>query len=364
MLAFLRDSDMKSYAVVDHLLGSPLVNLKKYVSNPLLAFCFQDTDPVYINSQFNELHREDKFDSDIWNNTECFSEEDLKLFIKKDTLIFYCVNEIDPDRIYEKHWIKDVFQSDFSLSLLENFEMDVPDNSWFIVQRPYTESFCKFFDYLNTRNINFKVLHLSDEFSKDNIDFYTYPNCKTVVRNYWRSDLPDLPHIITVPLGYHYKGQSSKSFTERGLIWSFHGTDWFNRRSNLEKMYSLMPHHIHFTNSWNDPNQTTEGNYLGTLDNSKFCPILRGNNIETFRLYEVLEIGTIPIYVRTEGDTAFWNILSSKLQLYELDSWDKAVEFIKVFLNNPDVAETYRLSLLERWNNWKQEIQNTCNALI
>lgn len=365
ILGFLRDSEMKSYAAVDHLLGSPVVNLKKYVSNPLLAFCFQDTDPVYINSQFNELHRKDKFDSDIWNNTECFNEDDFKPFIKKkDKLTFYCVNETNPENIYEKRWIKDMFQSEFSLSLLENFEMEVSDNSWFIVQRPYTESFCKYFQFLNNKNINFKVLHLSDEFSKDNIDFYTYSNCKAVIRNYWRADLPKLSHIVTIPLGYHYKCQSSKTFNDRQLIWSFHGTDWFNRRESLEKMYSLMPHHCHFTNTWNDPNQSNEGTYLGTLENSKFCPILRGNNIETFRLYEVLEIGTIPIYIRTTDDTEFWSIISSKLQLYELDSWEKAIKLINIFLNNPELAEKYRMSLLERWNIWKKQLQTICNSFI
>jgi hypothetical protein len=125
-----------------------------------------------------------------------------------------------------------------------------------------------------------------------------------------------------------------------------------------------MPHHIHFTNEWNDPNQTNAGTYLGTLANSKFCPILRGNNIETFRLYEVLEIGTIPIYVRTEGDNEFWNTISSKLQLYELESWDKASVFIQLFLNKPELAEIYRQNILQKWNNWKQEIQYMCKQLI
>jgi GR25 family glycosyltransferase involved in LPS biosynthesis len=362
MLNFLRNSEMKSYAVVDHLLGSPHVNLKKYVSNPLIAFCFQDSDPVYINSEFNSLHRKDNFDSDIWNNTECFTQEELEPF-HKEPLILYCYDQNKKYNLYEENWIQDIFDRQISLIPFNDFEFIPPNNSWFIVQRPYIELFSNYFNFLKKHNISFKVLHLSDEFSKDSIDFYTYSNCKAVVRNYLRSDIPDLPYIITVPLGYHYKGLSSKLFYERELIWSFHGTDWFNRRNSLEKMYSLMPHHTNFTNTWNDPNQSSESNYLGTLANSKFCPILRGNNIETFRLYEVLEIGTIPIYVRNQGDDKFWEVISKKLGLVELTSWENAIKFIKTLLSDTNRAEIYRQEIITCWNSWKSEIKSSIQQL-
>ena len=35
---------------------------------------------AYVNSVFNDLHREDTFDSDIWNNKECFTEAELAPF--------------------------------------------------------------------------------------------------------------------------------------------------------------------------------------------------------------------------------------------------------------------------------------------
>ena len=124
-----------------------------------------------------------------------------------------------------------------------------------------------------------------------------------------------------------------------------------------------MPHHTNFTNTWNDPNQSTHGSYLGTLANSKFCPILRGNNIETFRFYEVLEIGTIPIYVRNEGDDKFWEVISKKLGLVELISWENAIKFIKALLSDTNRAEIYRQELITCWNSWKSEIKSSIQQL-
>ena len=96
------------------------------------------------------------------------------------------------------------------------------------------------------------------------------------------------------------------------------------------------------------------------MSNSKFCPILRGNNIETFRLYEALEVGTIPIYVRCEGDDSFWSLISSKLQLIQLDSWTQAKQFITFLLEHPEQAEKYRVVLHTNWIKWKNEIKQMC----
>jgi hypothetical protein len=261
-------------------------------------------------------------------------------------------------------WTKEIFSKDINLKPLNSFLELVPNNSWFIVQRPHLEAYNKYFAYLLSENINFKVLHLSDEFLYDDLRFYTYANCKGVIRNYIRPDMTDLlPHIQTVPLGFHYKGSNTKTFDERSLIWSFHGTAWFNRKDILEKLQGLVPNNCHFTNYWNDPKMTNESKYLNALSNSKFCPILRGNNIETFRLYETLETGTIPLYVRVENDIDFWNKISTKLGLVNIDTWEKAVAFINFLLEKPDYAEKYRLKLVENWRLWKNEIRMMCNNL-
>jgi GR25 family glycosyltransferase involved in LPS biosynthesis len=375
LLDFLNTPSDYQITECDHFLGNHMIGLKKYILSSLICHCFQDEDETYINSQFNDVNNTKTFDSDICNNTECFTDADiesfrLKLNSKSTEIDLYYFNKNEPYDLYEMAWTKEIFGKDINLTAISSFLELVPNNSWFIVQRPHLQAFNKYFLFLQENNINFKVLHLSDEFHCDDLKFYSYTNCKGVIRNYIRPDVPcishtgsALSHILTVPLGFHYKGTSSKTFDERSLTWSFHGTDWFNRKEILEKLQVFVPNNCHFTNYWNDPKMTNESKYLNTLSNSKFCPIPRGNNIETFRLYEVLEMGTIPIYVRVENDIEFWDIISTKLQLIHLDTWEKAIKFVKLLLDKKDYAEKYRLKLIENWKIWKDEIKLKCQKL-
>ena len=353
LLQYLKISNIKSFAAVDHLLGSPEVNLKKYVSNTLLAYCFQDNDPNYINSVFNSTDIIKKYDSDIVNNTEYFTETELMPF-KLEQIDLYYFDETIQHYIYEEKWLTSIFETKINLKQITNLNESVPDNSWFIVQRPHFNKIIPYFKYLQQHNINFKVLHLSDEYFTDPIDFYSFSNCKCVIRNYTRSDVTG-SHILTIPLGFHHKGAKNKLFSDRKFVWSFHGTNWFNRQEQLYNILDITPNVCHLTDKWDDPNQSKESYYLDTLENSKFCPILRGNNYETFRLYEALEVGTIPIYVRCNGDELFWQFIS-KLGLININSWDTAKQIMEQFLNNPTDAENYKNTIYNNWLEWKKEI--------
>ena len=73
-------------------------------------------------------------------------------------------------------------------------------------------------------------------------------------------------------------------------------------------------------------------------------------------MYECLEAGTIPLYVRNQGDELFWRFIS-KIGLLNIESLEKAKEIIQYFIDNPDKAESYRCVLIKKWNDWKNEIK-------
>lgn len=366
IMDYMTNSNTKYYTISDHMLGSPEVGLKKYFTTPLLSYCFQEEDPAYLNSQFNELHRQDTFDSDIWNNTECFSEGELAPFSSGGGNILYYLGGKDAPQLYEDTWLRDMIM-DFELKELPD-DLNLVDNcAWYLVQRPHVGQWNSIFDALSARGKYFKVLHVSDEFSeagRDDIRFYTNSNCLAVVRNYWRRDVPNLEHIITIPLGYHHKGGNTRSFVDRRLVWSFHGNSWYNRKEDLGHLESMLPNACHFVDEWNAPNMTRATKYLGDLEKSKFCPIPRGNNVETFRLYEALEAGTIPIYVRQPGDALFWEQLHKHLEMVELDSWTSAVKFMRRLLDNADETEKYRMKLYGGWTKWKGAVKELCGRVI
>ena len=347
LLDYIQYSNDKLCIPCDHLINHPVVGLIKYVTNDLQTFCFQEEDSQYNESQFNELHTEKKFDSDIYNNPECFSDLDLSVYHTATIVkqkIYYI--EDKPD-LYESTWLEDMFQK--PLEFLPLNEENIA-NSWCLVQRPHTDKWNMILNVFEKQEVPFNVLHLSDEFGTDPIHFYGLSMCKKVVRNYVRP-LTHV-HIHTIPLGYHHKSvDSSKALSERSLIWSFHGTDWFNRGEQLKQFMLYEPYNCSLQPQWKDPNRTKMTDYLELLGNSKFCPILKGNNMETFRLYEALEAGVLPVAVESNEYTAW---IDSHLQLSELYRWtDPAVI-------QTGVTDEIQKEVRRRWLQWKERVKAIC----
>jgi len=94
--------------------------------------------------------------------------------------------------------------------------------------------------------------------------------------------------------------------------------------------------------------------YSALLLQSKFAPVPRGNNFETFRFYEALEHGCIPLYVRTAGDETYWAWLTQHMQLIELRSWEAAAGLVDHLCKKPAKAEMYRQRLCKQWDSWKR----------
>jgi hypothetical protein len=94
------------------------------------------------------------------------------------------------------------------------------------------------------------------------------------------------------------------------------------------------------------------------MGNSKFCPVLKGQNPETFRLYEALESGTLP--VTTITDVAYLAWIEEKLGLSSLYDWTRP----STVLGSTVITEETRLEVGRRWNVWKQEIKKACAMLF
>lgn len=348
LLDYLQHSEDKLCLPCDHLISHPAIGLIKYVTTELQTFCFQEDNSNYNYSEFNDLHTEKKFDSDIYNNTECFSEADLSVYKSKesnDSKTFKLFYKGEKPDLYEMTWLQDIFQK--TIELVPEELTTLESDQWFLVQRPYCEQWNMTFSRYEKEGIPFNVLHLSDEFGTDHTHFYSFSSCKKVIRNYLRPDLPE--KVITIPLGYHHKSTEFIPIEKRALVWSFHGTDWFKRGEQLKQFTSYTPYHCHLQPHWNDPSRTKKQDYLAHLGNSKVCPILKGNNMETFRLYEALEAGTMPISVE-KNEYTDW--IDKHLNLSELYNWTNPTTVNRLITNQ------IQKEVMKRWAEWKQSLQH------
>jgi hypothetical protein len=249
----------------------------------------------------------------------------------------------------------------------------------FIEQQDYQKEFLKIaekyieiFTHYNNLEKPFYVLHLSDEYCGDDISWYSLPFCKGIVRTYIREGL-DEKKVLVIPLGYVKRANKSlaqqiiqtPSLPFRELTWSFRGTGWQDRENKLKPLQSIGPNSCVFYKDWLDSSHAKREQYVGEVLNSKFIPCPGGMNPETFRLYEALELGAIPLYVRQEGDELYFNYLSNIIPtIINMDSWEYATKLVVHMINKPEFMEQYRNSIMKEWIASKKKYSDAIKKIF
>jgi GR25 family glycosyltransferase involved in LPS biosynthesis len=509
------------HMIVNH--GDDMLNI--YFTTPLLATCFQEDDPTYQKSDFNNFSRVDNFDSDLWNNTDCFTKTEVeaclqndlrtksvvsvssdsvpktptrnphtetehKMSKKEDTIqlwndllkaialkqtddikskliiifdlwssysiqqmsdnlsyfrvleqlvimdepmlrshrpymleriqtfkdsqfqvIFdkmraaledskkptgngityfdrppeqritaFHLKEIQPKQILEREWLDSIFPHPLEYKQFGSIHdiLTLQNPCVYVFQKIPTLDATKvlnmILDMMRPSGKQLIVLHLSDEFGNDPIDWYGHPSVKGVIRNYWRPELKSYPtKVLLIPLGYTNNRSrigfpESPSFEERDIVWSFAGSlDRNGRQEALEKLRSVKPHREECKPSWSSPDIMKAEEYNMLLQKSKFVPCMRGSHaLESYRLYEALEHGAIPIYVPSESAHCMdeYTELYGKHPFLGFESWSAAAGFLPKLMTQPQVMEKHRTQLRTWWNDKKTELRVKLQTLF
>jgi len=344
----------------DHMICNEVDIMNLYVLDPLVAGASQDDDPVYKSADFNDFSRVDNFDSDLWNNDERFSQDEINL-IKDTTLdIVGAVNEamkpaepiqfvslyVSDTELYEKSWLEELLGHKLSIERVK-IDEKLHGNICVVLIRPEWNKQIEWLEEVRKYR-NFKILHMSDEGRIDPVSFYMWPEVTRVIRFYAR-----VYHskVLTLPLGYHWKDSRELNF-DRKYIWSFHGTNWKNRSEALAPLESLEPKNVEYYSEWRDSRQLNKEDYLTLLHDTIFVPCPAGNNIETFRFYEALECGCIPVFIEAPKV-----LLDAKLPFLNTSTWEEVRAVIEYFIKNPEAMKEYRKSMLLAWSNYKIEVK-------
>jgi len=395
----------------DHIMCGPNSDIKAYFLTPTVAGCYQDDDPAYAASEFNNFSRVDSFDSDLWNNDERFSKEEIgaagtsadvsigdlldvvlsKRPVVKATAVpvpalptvtsvvltkrgaiparFVCLKEhrLDFKDIYEKDWLFYVMGG-IKAAAIEPMDGDSPiptDCPVFIIQRPHVQGAFKLLQKWDVMGAKFRILHLSDEHMeptmRDPLTAYSLSGCVSVLRFYIRDDFPEGTEskISVLPLGYRWSpGATGATVPFRDLHWSFSGTNWRGRSDQMKPLTdSKLNSNCKFLSKWNDPEGLSQADYLAEMKQSIFIPCPGGQNPETFRFYEALECGCIPLVLKTAENELWFRWVSEKIPLVALGSWDDGLRIMMNLLSNPARLELYRERVLTGWANWKRELE-------
>ncbi len=286
----------------------------------------------------------------------------------KRRLVALQAHKFDDVSAYEKEWLQELLGPDtaFRAQTVKLEDPSPSDAPIVVVQRPHIEHYTQLFTKWNAEGKDFYVLHLSDEYNEDSLEFYTLPHCLGVVRMYQRNDIPApaKTKVLVIPLGYHWTVQGGSDnpvdktprLPFRNVLWSFFGTKWMERDEKLKPLQGLGPHTLRLVDTWESDQKLTRNQYVASLLDTIFVPCPPGNNIETFRLYEALECGCIPLYVKCPGDEAYVEWLQTELGLLPVSSWEEATALMVHFFQQKDLLEGYRNTLLIRWKQWKLKL--------
>jgi hypothetical protein len=113
-----------------------------------------------------------------------------------------------------------------------------------------------------------------------------------------------------------------------------------------------------FYEGWNDPKQLSKVDYLAMLVNTIFVPCPDGQNAETYRFYEALEAGCIPLVMKSERNEAWFRWVSEYIPLVNIVTWEDAVRIMMTLLTKPETLEIYRGQILRGWSIWLKEIKS------
>ena len=418
----------------DHMLCNRVDVLNMYFLDPLVAGCYQDEDPTYQASAFNDFNRVDKFDSDLWNNDERFSKESIEENLKVQTGVdlgailkevegqmnqeqinqeeisekpapapapasepvsvippalvsgpprnfkhsFVCITEhnLDFHTLYERDWLYELLGMPEILPIVKiNLDYLPPpqETPIVILQRPFIAKYTELLKRWSAAGRKFYILHLSDEYTQDDISSYSFEGCLHVIRNYSRPDM-DLGRCTVIPLGYHWAVRpggcrSPLDLTPRipfrTTIWSFFGTSWKGRGDKLKSLQEMQVRsRCKFFDAWASPDQIQQNEYIATKLDTLFVPCPSGNNPETFRFYEALECGCLPILVREPDNEAYIEYITNRLQLIVLSSWDEAPGLIAQLWNDKPTMEAYRNHVLTKWKQCKESLKAELTSVL
>ena len=402
----------------DHIMCSPCDTMNLYFLTPAVAGCFQDDDPSYANSDFNNFSRVDTFDSDLWNNDERFDPSkagvvntpyDMNTLLRSifepksggarvekqvpvNNVIserhgilnteFVCVEGVSTDftHLYESSWLSNLMGN------LTNVQMRIVDETSpvqkmpiMVLTRPYVKEATQVMKAWDQKGIRFKILHMADEFvnpdHRDSLAAYTLPNCVSVLRFYMRADFPPGTEskIKIIPLGYHWSKLhieyppllKTPQLPFREFHWSFHGTNWQNRSEEMKPLIEMKVNKSYkFYEAWNHPENLSKTEYLSILMNTIFVPCPIGQNAETFRFYEALEAGCIPLVIRTPLNEEWFQWVSKYIPLVSLSTWDEATKIMYSLLSRPDALEIYRKKILNGWTQWVHELKKQATEWV
>ena len=251
------------------------------------------------------------------------------------------------------------------LNLLSKLEIEIindtqnldENESLIIVDHMISTKESFYFDLSNKVKKIF-LIHLGDEGGAEKKDL-VYSLCEHIWRTFSLPMFKNFKNVTSIPIGYKCDPiKDNINILKRNYKWSFLGTTHGSSRYDLlDKHKNIMPNFINLTEDFSGKRSMDTNDYYKILNNSIFAPIPHGYfHPETYRLYEALEAGCIPII---ENPFQFFDNFLPNNPLPSVNSWEDSSTIIKKYLENKKDIEILRNKINDWWTQHKENLKET-----
>lgn len=272
--------------------------------------------------------------------------------------------QFDPAHAWERDWV---------LNLLSgSVQAEVVDTRWtsvaprmVVVDNGLVDAKASYYRAAFDRGCRIVLVHLSDESFRDDTGAYRY--CEAVLRNYRSELLATFSRVHFFPLGYKagfaHHGCVARPAASRRYLWSFAGdVKKSTRRPMLEAMSRLPRGFVHLTEGFGSADSLSTEAYRSLVDDTILVPCPGGwSNLETFRVYEALEAGCVPIVERRPAFDYYTDLLGA----HPLPTVSRWAEVPDLFSDRTvEELESIRLACESWWRAFKRRLRTTLAATV
>lgn len=208
---------------------------------------------------------------------------------------------------WESDWIRFLFAGSYSEEIVDMTHAHT-SRRMIVVDNLLTAEKADYYRQAALAGCDIVLVHLSDEGFNDDLGAYKW--CTRVYRNYWSRFFSHDERIICFPLGARRGVAVNRSpgpASRRKRLWGFAGdVNKSGRAEMAAEMSSVADGYVHFTSGFAASDGLSPQEYEDMLGQVAFAPCPSGFvNIDTFRVYEALECGAIPIVERRHNHDYF-----------------------------------------------------------
>ena len=269
---------------------------------------------------------------------------------------FSLVWQVSPST-WEADWVRSLFAGSTTEDIVDlNHKVMRP--GMVVVDNLLTAEKSEYYRAAFMAGHSVSLIHLSDEAIKDDLSCYDW--CDKVFRTYWSPALAGFSDILTFPLGYK-SGLASAAppppAAGRPYLWSFAGDASKSSRGDMLAALKAVPNgKLHLTSGFDAGDALPTDGYRDLLAKTVFTPCPAGFvNLESFRVWEALECGSIPI-VETRPNYDYFGGLVGKNPLPHVQHWSEAPGLIGR-IRDADGVGALQDECVAWWTHYKQELQ-------